>query len=77
VVVEDVEDLDLVTVSEGPVGDIGLPALLGQLGGKRRQELFGRFWGWRVMKPRRDRTRQMVATDGTARLRRRWRRCRW
>jgi hypothetical protein len=32
VVVEDVEDLHLGAVGEGPVGDVGLPALVGQVG---------------------------------------------
>jgi len=37
----------------------------------RRHELFGRFCGCGVTKPRRDSTRQIVATDGTDRCRRR------
>jgi hypothetical protein len=32
VVIEDVQDLDLAAVREGPVGDVGLPAFVGQVG---------------------------------------------
>jgi hypothetical protein len=32
VVVDDVEDLDVVAVGEGPVGDVHLPALVGEFG---------------------------------------------
>ena len=38
-------------------------------------ELLGRFWGCGVTKPRRDRIRQIVATDGTPVSP--WRRARW
>jgi hypothetical protein len=51
---------------------------LGSSAWKRRQELFGRFWGSGLIKPRRDSTRQIVATDGTAaRARPRRRRSKW
>jgi hypothetical protein len=51
---------------------------LGSSAWKRRQELLGRFWGCGAMKPRRARTRQIVATDGTAaRARPRRRRSSW
>ncbi len=44
---------------------------LGSSAWKRRHELLGRFCGWGVTKPRRDRTRQIVATDGMDLRRRR------
>ena len=34
VVVDDVEDLGVAAISQGPVGDAGLPALAGQIGGE-------------------------------------------
>ena len=49
---------------------------LGSSAWNRRHELLGRLCGSGVTKPRRDSTRQIVATDGTARRRRRWRRVR-
>jgi hypothetical protein len=49
---------------------------LGNSAWNLRHELLGRLWGRETTKPRRVSTRQIVATDGTARLRR-CRRCRW
>jgi len=39
----------------------------------RQNELLGRFWGWGVTKPRRERARQIVATEGQVP----WRFVRW
>jgi hypothetical protein len=77
VVIDDVEDLDVSAVGQGPVGGVGLPALFGQLGLETPPRAAGPQLRLGVMKPRRDRTRQIVATDGTIRRRRRYRRCRW
>ena len=41
---------------------------LGRSATNRFNELFGRFWGWRVTKPRALSTRKMVETDGDTRV---------
>ena len=64
VVVDEVEDLDVSAVGQGPVGDVGLPALVRQSASKRMKDLFGRFFGSGMTKPRRMSTRQIVETDG-------------
>jgi hypothetical protein len=46
---------------------------LGIAAANRTNEDFGRFWGWGVMKPRRDKIRQIVAGAGD----RPWRLLRW
>lgn len=48
VVVDDVEDFDVAVIGQAPVGDVGLPALVGQVGSKRFHDERGRFWGWGV-----------------------------
>ena len=70
VVVDDVEDLrlalDAAVVDQLPVGDVGLPALVGQLGLEPPPRAAGPLVRLRVTNPRRDNTRQIVDTDGTA-----------
>jgi hypothetical protein len=69
VVIEEVEDLDVGAVGQRPVGRVGLPALVGQLGLEATPRALRSLLGLGVTKPRRDKTRQMVATEGTARRR--------
>jgi hypothetical protein len=64
VVVEQVEDLDLSGVGECPVGDVGLPELVGLVGLEAFPGRARAFLGLGVTRPRRVRTRQIVATDG-------------
>ncbi len=65
VVVDDVEDLDVGAVGEVPVGDVGLPAFVGQVGFEAVQDDRGRLCGCGVTNPRRVRIRQIVETAGT------------
>jgi len=77
-VVNHVEDLHLGAVGELPVGGVGLPALVGELGLETPPGALRSLLGWGAMKPRRDSTRQIVATDGAApRARPRRRRSKW
>jgi hypothetical protein len=71
VVVEDVEDLHVGAVGQGPVGGVGLPAFVGEFGFEAEIGAARPFLRLGVTKPRRCRIRQMVATDGTEARRRR------
>lgn len=68
----DVEDLHLRAaaggvVGERPVGDVGLPDLVGQIRAERAPRTAGRLCGCAVTNPRRDRIRQIVETAGAGR----------
>jgi hypothetical protein len=65
-IIDDVENLHTAAVCQPPVRDVGLPALIGQFGLERMKQLPGRFCGCGLTCPRRDKIRQMVATDGAA-----------
>ena len=53
VIVDHVQDLDLGAVGQAPVGDVGLPSLVRQIGFEPDERGAGRFCGWGVTKPRR------------------------
>jgi hypothetical protein len=62
VVVDNVQDRDLGAVGQLPVGEIGLPTLVGLIGAKRSPRRPRPFL--RLRKPRRDKIRQIVDTAG-------------
>ena len=54
--------------------DVGDPQLVRAVAAwNRRQDERGRLWGWGMTNPRRDKIRQIVATDGEQPVC--WRRC--
>ncbi len=75
VIVDEIEDLHIGSVSQPPMGDVGLPALIGQRRFEPDERVVGRLFGSCSMNPRRARMRLMVETDGTSV--RRLERCQW
>jgi len=66
VVIDHVEDLCVLAALELPVGDVGLPHLVWQLGLERIRLQRGRFWGCATTRPSRFRMRQIVEREGTS-----------
>jgi hypothetical protein len=52
-------------IGELPMGDVGLPTLVGHVGSDPFRDERGRLWVWGTTKPRRCRMRQTVYTAGT------------
>src|SRR5882757_7518820 len=63
VVVDPAQDLHMGSVGEPPVGEVGLPAFVGQIGGKADVGSFGRFLGAGVTKPAARRCRMIDGVD--------------
>ena len=64
VVIEDIEDADLGGVGQGPVGEVGLPALVRQISFEPDIGTLGTLVRLGVTNPRRTRIRQIVAGEG-------------
>jgi hypothetical protein len=63
VVVDPAQDLHMGSVGEPPLGEVGLPALVGQIGGKADVGTLGRFLGAEVTKPAARRCRMIDGVD--------------
>jgi hypothetical protein len=68
VVVDQVEDLEDDAVCHFHVGDVALPALVGEVGLEADPTRLRSFLGFGVMKPRARSPRWMVETEGTMAL---------